>query len=206
MKTNKTVGDMEQEINYVADESLASTRRMVAYVEEANTTGINTLALLDDQGATLERVEGSLHVINEQMRETQTHLEKFQKCCGLCVLPWNRRKRYENAPQSSAGWHRSSKKAVISEQPRIVARNNDNRRRSQTGYFTRITNDDREEEMDQNLSTVDTIVENLHKMATDMHVDITQQNELIDRVSGLVDANKDRMDDTNKRVSILIAK
>lgn len=35
----------------------------------------------------LERVEGNLDQINQDMREAEEHLKGMEKCCGLCVLP-----------------------------------------------------------------------------------------------------------------------
>lgn len=38
----------------------------------------------------LERVEGGLDTINQDMREAEEHLKGMEKCCGLCVLPCNK--------------------------------------------------------------------------------------------------------------------
>lgn len=35
----------------------------------------------------LERVEGGLDTINQDMREAEEHLKGMEKCCGLCTLP-----------------------------------------------------------------------------------------------------------------------
>lgn len=35
----------------------------------------------------LERVEGGLDTINQDMREAEEHLKGMEKCCGLCILP-----------------------------------------------------------------------------------------------------------------------
>ncbi|KAL3311079.1 Synaptosomal-associated protein 25, partial [Cichlidogyrus casuarinus] len=50
------------------------------------------------------------------------------------------------------------------------------------GYITRITNDAREDEMDQNMQEVSGMIGNLRNMAIDMGSEINQQNQLIDRI------------------------
>ena len=51
---------------------------------------------------------------------------------------------------------------------------------------TRITNDDREEEMEQNMQGVGSILGNLKNMATDMGDEIERQNKHLDLIQGKV--------------------
>ena len=51
---------------------------------------------------------------------------------------------------------------------------------------TRITNDDREEEMEQNMQGVGSILGNLKNMATDMGEEIERQNKHLDLIQGKV--------------------
>lgn len=48
--------------------------------------------------------------------------------------------------------------------------------------FIRITNDAREDEMDENLQAVSGIVGNLRHMAMDMSTEIDSQNRQVDRI------------------------
>ena len=50
----------------------------------------------------------------------------------------------------------------------------------------RITNDAREEEMEQNIGEVSGMISNLRNMAVDMGNEITQQNKQIDRIGNKV--------------------
>lgn len=52
----------------VADESLESTRRMLALMDESKEAGIRTLVALDDQGEQLDRIEEGMDRINADMR------------------------------------------------------------------------------------------------------------------------------------------
>ena len=49
-------------------------------------------------------------------------------------------------------------------------------------HILRITNDDREEEMEENMQQVSTMIGNLRNMATDMGVEVQNQNQQLDRI------------------------
>lgn len=56
-------------------------------------------------------------------------------------------------------------------------------------YWDRITNDAREDEMDENLTQVGNILGNLKNMALDMGNEIDAQNKQIDRINVKVSVN-----------------
>ncbi|KAM3178226.1 hypothetical protein ACTXT7_002988 [Hymenolepis weldensis] len=58
----------------------------------AKEAGISTLVMLDDQGEQLDRINEGMDQINEDMKDAEKNLDDLNKCCGLCVLPWNKRK------------------------------------------------------------------------------------------------------------------
>jgi synaptosomal-associated protein 25 len=72
------------------NKSLESTRRMLLLCEESKEAGIKTLVMLDEQGEQLDRIEEGADKINQDMKEAEKNLEGLEKCCGLCVLPWNK--------------------------------------------------------------------------------------------------------------------
>ena len=47
------------------------------------------------QGEQLRRVEEGLDDINIGIRDAETHIEDMEKCCGLCILPWKRFRKFE---------------------------------------------------------------------------------------------------------------
>lgn len=49
--------------------------------------------------------------------------------------------------------------------------------------YSRITNDDREEEMEENMQQVSTMIGNLRNMATDMGTEVENQNKQLDRIN-----------------------
>ncbi|XP_035300726.1 synaptosomal-associated protein 23 isoform X2 [Cricetulus griseus] len=67
-----------------------------------------------------------------------------------------------------------------------------------------ITNDAREDEMEENLTQVGSILGNLKNMALDMGNEIDAQNQQIQRITEKADTNKDRIDIANTRAKKLI--
>uniref|UniRef100_A0A1I7T5U9 Synaptosomal-associated protein n=1 Tax=Caenorhabditis tropicalis TaxID=1561998 RepID=A0A1I7T5U9_9PELO len=171
-------------------ESLESTRRMLALCEESKEAGIKTLVMLDDQGEQLERCEGALDTINQDMKEAEDHLKGMEKCCeefGVC----------KSMEKDDDG-------GVISDQPRITV--GDPTMGPQGGYITKITNDAREDEMDENIQQVSTMVGNLRNMAIDMSTEVSNQNRQLDRIHDKAQSNEVRVESANKRAKNLITK
>ncbi|XP_006874717.1 PREDICTED: synaptosomal-associated protein 23-like isoform X2 [Chrysochloris asiatica] len=67
-----------------------------------------------------------------------------------------------------------------------------------------ITNDAREDEMEENLIQVGSILGNLKNMTLDMGNEIDAQNQQINRITDKADTNKDRIDIANARAKKLI--
>ncbi|KAI3421942.1 hypothetical protein GPALN_012481 [Globodera pallida] len=191
-------------INNTTDESLESTRRMLAFCEESKEAGIKTLVMLDDQGEQLERVEQNLDLINTDMKEAEEHLKGMEKCCGLCVLPCLKGNDFEKNSEYAKTWKKDDDGGVISDQPRITV--GDSGMGPQGGYITRVTNDAREEEMDENVQQVSTMVGNLRNMAIDMSTEVSNQNRQLSRIQEKALSNESRVDSANKRTSKLITK
>ena len=91
----------KQRQNEVTDESLESTRRMVQMVEESQSAGTKTIEMLENQGEQLNRIESGLDNINADMKEAEKHLTGMEKWCGLCAMPWNRRKKIKDIDESN---------------------------------------------------------------------------------------------------------
>ena len=105
----------KQEQNRVTDESLESTRRMVQMVEESQDAGTKTIEMLETQGEHLNRIEKGLDDINADMKQAEKHITQMEKWCGLCLMPWNRRKKIKDVDDSK--WETSKDGTVVSRQP-----------------------------------------------------------------------------------------
>ncbi|VDO92804.1 unnamed protein product [Soboliphyme baturini] len=157
--------------------------------------------MLDDQGEQLERAEQGLDTINRDMREAEEHLKGMEKCCGLCILPCFKTEDFEKNPEYANTWKKDDEGGVISDQPRITV--GDPSAIGPTGgYITKITNDAREDEMDENIQQVASMVGNLRNMAIDMSTEIGNQNRQLDRIDQKVMV----ISVANQRATKIIAK
>ncbi|XP_037551060.1 synaptosomal-associated protein 23 isoform X2 [Nematolebias whitei] len=208
-----SVEQMAARANQVTDESLESTRRMLQMAEESKQTGANTMEMLDQQGEQLKHIEDGMTQINEDMKQADKHLNDLSKCCGLCVCPCDRVNSVETDQRYKRTWGTGSEQGdgsnstVVSRQPSGV-------RNGQTvqvqaaapsgPYIKRITNDAREDEMEENLEAVGSIIGNLKDMAVGMGSEIDKQNKQIDHITEQADMNKLRIDAANQRANKLI--
>ncbi|XP_066133056.1 synaptosomal-associated protein 23 isoform X1 [Saccopteryx bilineata] len=218
---NLSSEEIQLRAHQVTDESLESTRRILGLAIESQDAGIKTITMLDEQGEQLNRIEEGMDQINKDMKEAEKTLTELNKCCGLCVCPCNRfsdvgcfreirTKNFESGKAYKATWGDggdNSSSNVVSKQPGRVT--NGQPQQATTGaasggYIKRITNDAREDEMEENLTQVGSILGNLKNMALDMGNEIEAQNRQIDGITKKADANKDRIDIANARAKKLI--
>ncbi|XP_052766787.1 synaptosomal-associated protein 25-like isoform X1 [Mya arenaria] len=201
MKSELT--NLQFQANKVTDDSLESTRRMMSLCEESQDVGVKTLVMLDGQGEQLDRIEEGMDQINSDMKDAEKNLEGMEKCCGLCVLPWKKAKKFEKSGDYNKTWKTSEDGKVITNGPRVVV-DQGNGVTSSGGYITRITNDAREDEMEQNLGEVSGMLGNLRNMAVDMGNEIGSQNRQLDRINQKGDSLNDRVEGANKRANKIL--
>ncbi|XP_030254152.1 synaptosomal-associated protein 25 isoform X1 [Sparus aurata] len=198
--------ELQRRANQVTDESLESTRRMMTLVEESKDAGIRALVMLDEQGEQLERIEEGMDSINRDMREAEKNLTDMAQCCGLCIWPIRKLKAFEESGAYKAVWGGASgQDGVVSNQPpssHVV----DEREIMimSGGHIRRVTNDAREDEMEENLSHVGSIIGNLKSMALDMGNEIDTQNVQIERIGGKAILNVSRIDAANQKAHNLM--
>lgn len=182
-------------------ESLEATRRLLGLCEESKEAGIRTLVMLDEQGEQLDAIDSGMDRINAEMRDAEKNLEGLEKCCGLCVLPWNRTKNVEKSAAYSKTFKGNEDGKVNASGPRQIVGGGMG---PGSGYIQRITNDAREDEMEENLQQVSTMIGNLRNMACDMGNEIGNQNNQIDRIKGKTDISQIRIEGANKRAKTLL--
>jgi len=188
----------KQRQNEVTDESLESTRRMVQMVEESQSAGTKTIEMLENQGEQLNRIESGLDNINADMKEAQKHLTGMEKWCGLCVMPWNRRKKIKDIDESK--WESNTDGTVVKRQPGAA-----NQGSSSGGpYIQKITNDAREDEMEENMQAVGSVLGNLKSMAADMGGEIDRQNRQLDKIDVMASGADMKIGAANKRTEKLL--
>ncbi|XP_061452602.1 synaptosomal-associated protein 25-like [Rhineura floridana] len=207
MAANGTMGteseNMEQRIHQVNNEALESTRRMLQLVDESKDAGIRTLVMLDDQGEQLDRIEDGLDQIIQDMKEAEKNLTDMAKCCGLFVCPCAKLKNIKDMEANRAASSNTQDK-VVSRQPCMVA---DGNQMIMSGPFIqRITKDDVEEEMEQNLTQVDSMLSNLRSMAMDMSNEIDVQSKQVDSIREKAIANVISINAANNQTTKMLKK
>ncbi|GAA6097385.1 SNARE_SNAP25N and SNARE_SNAP23C domain-containing protein [Tachysurus ichikawai] len=196
------VTELHRSVNQVTDESLDITRNMKLLLEESKDAGIRTLVMLDEQGEQLERIEEGLDQINQDMREAEKNLTDLGKCCGLCSC--DKLKNLEASEAYKKVWG-NNQDGVVSSQPSSRIVDEREKMTMSGGYIRRVTNDAREDEMEENLAHVGSILGNLRSMALDMGNEIDTQNVQIERIQSKAIANVSRISEANQKANKLIA-
>lgn len=149
---------LDQRIDYVTKESVDSTKRMRAMVEETRQMGVETVTNLNKQGEQLDNVERQLDEIDLDLNQTDINLKELEKCCGcftcICCAP----KDMTKTKQYNRAFGDKAQKPVVTSQPRGLKGNSST---AQGPFIKRVTDDDRENEMEDNLQYVTIFHQNM---------------------------------------------
>lgn len=188
---------LQLKANQVTDESLESTRRMISLCEESKEAGIKTLVALDDQGEQLEKIDSGMDSINADMKIAEQALKGMELCCGIFPKFW---KKSNDFKEDDAIWKNGEDGGTGGGGPPPTGMGNMG---PTGGYVAKITNDDREEEMEENMQQVSTMIGNLRNMATDMGTEVQNQNAQLDRINLKGASNEARVKMANDRAVAL---
>uniref|UniRef100_K7G3Z2 Synaptosomal-associated protein n=1 Tax=Pelodiscus sinensis TaxID=13735 RepID=K7G3Z2_PELSI len=198
MAANGPAGNESQEtqrrVDHVTDESLESTRRMLQMVEESKDAGIRTLVMLDEQGG---EPGVKLH------KAFQTRGQRGSLKHPSSLPPWPPPLKNIKASEAYKAVWGNTQDGVVSTQPSRVADEREQMIMS-GGYIHRITNDAREDEMEENLVQVGSILGNLRSMALDVGNEIDIQNKQVDKIMEKVTVNEDRIQEANTRAKKIL--
>ncbi|XP_065882568.1 synaptosomal-associated protein 23-like [Dysidea avara] len=190
---------LENRIDMVTNETLDATRRIRQVAEETNQIGIDTLVTLNEQGEQLDNVEGKVDNIGADLRETDRHLHEIEKCCGCCVCPCYRVRNIQKSKAYKSAYGKKKGQQdddIVTEQPR-----RGNRSGGDGGnYVQRVTNDEREDEMDKNLQVVGHVLGNLKGMAQEMGSELDRQNDQIERIDKKAGVQDNHLKQANRRI------
>ena len=135
---------LQLKCNQMTDESLESTRRMMNLCAEAKDAGIKTLVALDDQGEQIDKIEAGLDSINADMGLAEKALKAMDLACGIFPKFW---KKSEGFKEDDAIWGEQKGGGGGAPPPQGIE--------IPSGAFVaKITNDDREVEMEENMEQV----------------------------------------------------
>jgi len=197
---------MNDRANKTTNESVEATRRMRTMMEDAADAGVNTLVMLDEQGEQLNRIEEGMDQINSDMKKAEEQLTNLEKCCGCCVCPWRKAVNFESSSKYKSTWNGKNGKETLpvteqpsTENPEGLANPGN------TISVKRYYNDEREDEMEQNLNHVGALIGNLKNMAIDMGGELEKQNDQIGRITGKAEMNHGRIDGANERANKILS-
>lgn len=148
--------------------------------EDSKEAGIRTLVALDEQGEQLDRVEEDMDKINTDMKEAEKALTGMEQCCGLCTCPCNKSKEFQ---EDESTWKGNDDGKVIGGQPVRTVDDRGGGMMMTGNYIAKVTKDAREDEMEENMQEVNTMIGNLRNMAIDMGSEISAQNSQIGRIN-----------------------
>jgi len=202
MAANNEHEQVQALITKETDETVDSTRRMLTMLSEAQDAGIQTLVNLDDQGEQLDRIEEGLDHVNKDMKEAEDNLAGMEKCCGLCLCPWQK-SGVEKDDEYKKAFKSSEDGKVQTSQPTRIA---DERNGVQMSgnYCTKITNDAKEDEMEDNLGQLAQGLTNLKHMAVDMGNEVGSQNNQLARVTNKAKVMDSRLHAANTKADNLL--
>ena len=187
---------LDQIIDQATNETLNATRRILHTAEETNKIGVDTLVILNEQGEKLDNIEENMDRMNVDLKRADKNLRELESVCGCCHCPTPNiqgTKKYKETFGSNA-----KNTGVIVSQP-IGGCGHQGSNTPEGGYINRITRDEREDEMEQNLQAVDGILDNLHAIAIDMGSELSRQNNQLRRINQKAEVNEAHIAVTNYR-------
>lgn len=185
---------LQLKCNQVTDESLESTRRMKNMCEEAKDCGIKTLVMLDDQGEQLEKFEKGVDQINSDMRLAEEALKSMDLLCGIFPKFW---KKSGGFKEDDAIWgDQKAGGGGAAPAPGVEIPSG--------AFVAKITNDAREEEMEENMEQVSAMIGNLRNMANDMSGELHNQNSQLDRINMKASSDITRVKMANDKAAALM--
>ena len=142
--------EIEQRMDHVTNESLDATKRIRAVAEETNQIGVDTLVTLNEQGEQLDNVERRLDEINVDLKQTDRNLTKIEQCCGCCTCLCTRPRSMEKSKHYKKVYGKKARQMenVVQDEP---TRSGNGRGQPQGPFVKRVTDDVREDEMEDNL-------------------------------------------------------
>jgi synaptosomal-associated protein 25 len=192
-----TIEQIQKESSEVTDESLACTERMAKLSIETVEIGNKTLGELNLQREKLNDIEKKMEDIKTNVTKAERDLTKMEKCCGCFSLPWGRNKLKFNDKKSKHAF--DSEIVTSNTSGNMISVSINTPMLIDERYITRITNDKREDKMEENMIVVDNMIKDMNHQAHEMSCELDKQNEIINRISLKIDHNNTRINVANVR-------
>ncbi|XP_056333161.1 synaptosomal-associated protein 23.2 [Danio aesculapii] len=186
--------------NHVTNESLESTRRIAQMTEKCLNIGAETITMLDEQGEKLHNVKMELGHINQDIKEAQANLNKLSSwtwksfCSRLKPTKRESRSKQASKPKESRQNVASRHPAAVQKGQAVSAEST-----APSGPYIRITNDQRENEMEDNLTKLGRNIEIIKGQTLEINKMLDEQNETIQDIQNDVDKANDDVATANKQ-------
>ncbi|RUS21970.1 hypothetical protein BC937DRAFT_90843 [Endogone sp. FLAS-F59071] len=221
------VQGIKQQIGFVKQESLQSTRNAVDKIRQAEDAAGNTLNMLGTQSQQLANIDRNLDTAKEysdRAADKTNELKQLNRSIFLPVIknPFTRKSREQaelNAVARDTAEHskerQNIRKAEYESQQRIEQAQKKNERMGSNGSRAPRSQSDRdryqfeanaeddavEDEIDQNLDYLGDATARLKNMALTMNQELDSQNRTLDKVSKKVDPLNERVRLTGHRLN-----
>lgn len=187
----KSVLEIQTQVNNLTEKSLQSTETTKELCEEIQRLGVSIITYLEMSGLQVGNVKQSVDKLHQKLEQAIDHLDELETpVVGGCCGTWRRRRKNMMKQLTGLGMDITLDDAKHADPP--YRKGNDER------FITRITYDDREEQMERNMEEVNEMIENLKFIALDISNLLNKQYKNIDETSGkskdleedIVDAHK----------------
>ena len=180
---DKTNADLEKQIDQTQDETVDISRNIKSLALQTQDVGNSTMVELERQGEKLNEANAGMDRIHVQAQEAQQNLDELDKCCGLCICPWNRYRGPKTSMEKAKDSGHDNKAGPIKSQPKIET--------TDLKMKKVIEGDKREDEIAENLNVASNVMDNLHQMALDMGNEISAQNQTLEEINRKGEINKE---------------
>jgi len=221
VEDDRTAEEIYEEANSVAMEGNQSAQRSLRMAEQTRDIQANTIMKLKDQGHQIERMQGDMDTIHNNMRQSERKLRGIESVWGSVAnkVTSSRNSNYKKKAHSDRKMMKERKKAEDKnrkvkqgqwEERREADRVNSSKKRdnmiqrdpgqrgvavgSQEEQFYKII-DDTDQQLDQLVGVLDDI----KNISLDMGVELNEQNQRLDALRHDVDKAAPRMDSAIKR-------
>lgn len=173
---------LEKDADTITNASLESTRRILQMAHEIKDIGENVTSDLAVQGEQLKRIENNLEVIEGNI-DISDEILREMKCC--CFPMFGRRKNKKKKLKKNVT---QKNDATPTDAP-----NFDATPVTVGPMIKRITNDERESEMDRNLRAASDVLTDIKKMSLDITVELQKQDAVLYNISENTDRNNEKL-------------
>lgn len=208
MDFEETERQQQAQIGRELNDQVAISKNIKRLAVESEEVATNTMVNLANQRDKLNHVEIGMERIDLKLDEAEEGLDELDKCCGLCVLPWKRWTRAKRTKKFGELDKKARENAAAQNQGNqndgyTPSGNHNNMKIQQHDINLEriVENDEREDEIHENMKYASQAVGNLHAMALDMGMELDSQNKQLDRIDRNTRSQGDRLADINAQAN-----